>query len=116
MISPGYYKSEDLFSKNSAPSRITISSGGSYCTIDMDYAAGNYSYAWYGYLFDLPEQVESNGTVRVSIDSARSGWLYEDTCISELHFLGVKDAASYDYGDEYYGYGYEDENNKAGKK
>ena len=83
-ILDGYQKNDDLFYKNSAPSRLRFSSGNQTLTLDLSSEADTY----YGYgggcyfTFDYP--LISDGEILVEIVDVRPGWKYEDTCISEL--------------------------------
>ena len=87
-ILPGFYKSEDLFYRNGAPTNLTISSGGHSCSADVTAWAGT----WKGYgskcTFLLARSITSDGTVRVEIGAYRSGTQYDDTMISELRLTG----------------------------
>ncbi len=83
VIATGYQKSDALFAKNSAPTRITISSGSYRETVDVKDEMG------FQVIPITP--VVSNGRVRVRIDAVRRGSKYTDTCISELHFLQEAD-------------------------
>ena len=88
-VMPGFLKNEDLFSKNSAPSVLMVSTGGNALTVDISEYAGS----WHGgssmqtAAFSTP--LICDGTVTVSIQAVRGGWKYTDTLISELHFFGV---------------------------
>ena len=88
-VMPGFFKNDDLFSKNSAPSALLISTGGSSVTADVS----EYANSWHGssslqtVTFSTP--LICDGTVTVSIQAVRGGWKYTDTLISELHFFGV---------------------------
>ena len=88
-VMPGFYKNEDLFYKNSAPTVLQISSGGQSRLIDTS----AYAQTWYGsqgaQAFVLDEPLFSDGVVTVMIMAVRPGWKYTDTLISELHFCGV---------------------------
>ena len=97
-ILPGYAKSEDLFYRNSAPSMIRISSGGDQRVVDVKRYATVYDPNARGFDFPIEPAITSNGTVRVEILDVRSGWEYEDCCISELHFSGTAGGGSGDPG------------------
>ena len=86
-VLPGYFSSQDIFDKNSAPSRLRIASGGRYAEVDCSSFASSYS-TTAGYEFRLDTEIVSDGSVQVSIQSVRSGWKYTDTCISELRLRG----------------------------
>ena len=101
-ICPGYQKSEDLFYKNAAPFALQISSGDVSERIFCSYAANS----WLGddngkhrFVFENP--IVSDGIVKVKILDVREGWMYEDTCISELKFFGYTagNEAGYQSGD-----------------
>ncbi|GEM_PF-6583215 len=84
----GFLKNEELFFNNAAPTRLRISSGQSAATVDVSAYANSYSQSRAGYRFSFNPPLISNGTVRVSIQNVREGWLYKDACISELRFTG----------------------------
>ena len=87
-VLPGFYKSEDLFYRNGAPTNLIVSSGGQSCRADITAWAGT----WRGYgskcCFTLARSVISDGTVRVEIGDYRPGTQYDDTMISELRLTG----------------------------
>ena len=95
-IMTGYHKNEDVFYKNAAPSAIIVSSGGSSQTLDLSLAAENFKYKMV--LYPLEKPVVSDGAVRFTISKARKGSLWEDTCITEVHCLGIPagDSAMWD--------------------
>lgn len=88
-VMPGFFKNDDLFSKNSAPSALLISTGGNSVTADVS----EYANSWHGssslqtVTFSTP--LICDGAVTVSIQAVRGGWKYTDTLISEFHFFGV---------------------------
>lgn len=90
MVSPGYLKSEDLFYKNGAPTKLKIYSGFESRTIDTSSMANTYyrnsDANWSTYT--LSPSLISNGTVYVEIMDVRPGWKYDDTCINELQLYG----------------------------
>ncbi len=111
-IFPGYQKSEDLLFKNSAPTMLRISDGDIYQEICFDDAANTYygnEGSGYDCYFDVP--LTSSGYIEVEIMDIRAGWKYEDTCISELRFLGSRSEyqPEYEYGDDT---GYYDESSQ----
>ncbi len=100
-VLPGYYRDKEIFDKNSAPSRLTFSSGGKSVMQYMTPYATNYASGFDGCFFNLTEPLVSDGAVVITIGSVREGWKYQDTCISELHLYGDV-AADYDWDDEDY--------------
>jgi len=95
-IMTGYHKNEDVFYKNAAPTGIVISSGSASQTLDLSRAADTFDQTLVLYSLDTP--VVSDGSVRFEISSARPGSLWEDTCITEIHCLGIpaEDAGQWD--------------------
>ncbi len=88
-IAPGFCKSEDLFHKNAAPVRLAFSTGGkTVLTMDSS-AADNYIKALEGAVFEFPEELVCDGTLRITILEAREGTKYDETCISELEMAGI---------------------------
>ncbi len=96
-ISPGYCKTESLFYKNGAPTKLELTTGDQTTVIDLGGAANWYPNATGGVSFKLPQPVESYGEVVFNIREVRPGSAYEDTCISEIHLTGYP-AESYTYG------------------
>ena len=95
VIYPGFYKSEDLFYKNNAPTRLYIRTGSQESYLDVTECATSYQQNFAGYHFTFDEPLVSDGSIRVTIAGVRRGSLYDDTCVSELRFEGyVGDAAS----------------------
>ena len=90
-ILPGYWKSEDLFCKNAAPTRIRVTSGKDSRDIDLSAYADTFS-PWStpaeGQRISFGSPLSCNGTVTVTLLSAREGYLYDDCCITEMHFFG----------------------------
>lgn len=89
MVSPGYLKSEDIFYKNSAPTKLRVYSGNQSATVDCSDMANTYytnsDANWGSFYFDTP--ITSYGTVYVEIMEVREGRKYNDTCINELQLL-----------------------------
>ena len=88
MICPGYYKSEDLFYQNGAPSRIYIHTGSQEAYLDVTEYAESYEPDFEGFHFLFDEPLVSDGLVTMTIVGVRSGWKYADTCISEFRLEG----------------------------
>ena len=90
VIYTGYQKSHDTFYRNSAPTRLQIMMDTTVCSVDVTYEANHYIEGGLGehiFTFDKPVTLRS-GIVTVTILEVRPGWLYEDTCISDLRFTG----------------------------
>ena len=87
-ICPGFYASEDLFYKNGAPTRIYIHTGQQEAYLDVTDYANTYEYGFEGYHFRFDEPLVSDGLVTMTIVGVRSGYKYQDTCISELRLEG----------------------------
>lgn len=87
VIYPAYYKNQDIFSKNSGVTGITLQSGTESCFIDCTEAAESMMNG--GFSFSIKDGIQCDGTLRVTIQSVRKGWKYQDTCISELYFVGM---------------------------
>ncbi len=85
-IYPAYYKSQDVFEKNGGVTKIQLQSGSEIREVDCSSAAN--SMVSGGYSFQLSDGIPCDGTLRVKIMGVRSGWKYQDTCISELTFVG----------------------------
>jgi len=104
-LSPGYLKSEDLFYKNAAPTRLLVYSGGQSVTVDCSGMASKYvAYSdanWGTWDFNVP--IVSDGTVYVEISAARDGTYYSDTCINEVQLIGKGTAGSSFSGNGYPG-------------
>ncbi|MCR5161066.1 MAG: hypothetical protein K6C06_04780 [Lachnospiraceae bacterium] len=86
---PGYYKTEDLFYKNGAPSSLKVTCGGVTYTLNTSDYASTYRADGSGCTFTLSQPLVSDGTVTVTIGDVRAGNNYDDTLISELHFIGT---------------------------
>lgn len=88
VIWPGYYKSPDLYEKNSVPTLVRVSSGGSSADFDLTEYGLGYAENMEGLSVPFPEDFVTDGKMKLSILAARSGSLYQDTCISEVQFYG----------------------------
>jgi hypothetical protein len=100
VIYTGYQKSHDTFYRNSAPTRLQIMMDTTVCTVDVTYEANHYIEGGLGehlFTFDKPVTLRS-GMVTVTILEVRPGWLYEDTCISDLRFTGNPASAAWNTG------------------
>ena len=86
---PGYYKTEDLFYKNGAPSSLKVTAGGVTYTLNTSDYAATYRADGSGCTFTLSQPLVSDGTVTIMINDVRSGNNYDDTLITELHFIGT---------------------------
>lgn len=91
-IWPGYLKSKDLFEKNGAPMSILAETEqGSIRLNFVNDEYNNYDYALSDPQFILdPELVLPDGKLRIYIENVRTGWKYQDTCISEIKFWGYR--------------------------
>ncbi len=89
-IWPGYYKSADLYQKNSVPTGIRISSGSSRADFDLSAYHPAYAENSPGYSIPFPEGFVTDGMITLTILGARSGSLYHDSCLSEVHFYGER--------------------------
>ena len=87
-ITVGFYKSETLLFKNSAPTRISVSFGDQVRYVDVREGVSEFINEYGGYEFEFDEPIVSNGILRITIEETRSGSTWDDTCISELHFFG----------------------------
>ena len=87
-VLPGFYRSEDLFYRNGAPTNLVISSGGDSCPVDVSHWSRNWKGNDSVCSFILAHSIVSNGTVRVVIGGYRTGSQYDDTMISELRLSG----------------------------
>ena len=84
---PGFLKTENLFFRNGAPSRLTFACGD--MSTELDYSAYTTVYEPMDWAYlELKTPLLVTGPVRVTISDVREGSYYEDTCISELHFWG----------------------------
>lgn len=92
-ICPGFYASEDLFYKNNAPTRIYIHTGTQEAYLDVTEYASAYQEGFSGFHFLFDEPLVSDGSVTMTIVGVRSGWKYDDTCISELRLEGYQASA-----------------------
>lgn len=86
-VFPGYWKTESLFYENNVPTRLRVESGGQQRWLDLTPVQNGYYEGYPGFTFSFTEPLVSDGTVRVVIEEVRSGWNYDDTCISELQFV-----------------------------
>ena len=93
VICTGYYVSEDLFYKNAAPTRIYIRTGQQEAYLDVTEYANSYEPGFEGYHFRFDEPLVSDGTITMTIVGVRTGWKYEDACISELRLEGYQATA-----------------------
>jgi hypothetical protein len=93
VICTGYYRSEDLFYKNGAPTRIYIHSGNQEAYLDVTQDANTYQYGYEGFHFRFDEPLVSDGSVTMTIVGVRDGWKWEDACISELRLEGYQATA-----------------------
>mgnify|MGYP004447574497 FL=1 len=87
MIKTGFCIDEDLFWKNSAPTKISYYEGGVMQTIDLSSSAQSYAEACAGYYLEIPP-IAPGDSISFVIQEVRNGWKYTDTCISEFHLLG----------------------------
>ena len=87
-IQPGFYKNENLFYRNGAPTNLIISSGGDSCTADISSWASDWKGKDSVCTFSLDHSIVSDGIVRVEIGGFRAGTQYDDTMISELRLQG----------------------------
>ena len=85
----GYHKSEDLLSKNGAPTKLLIECDGGYR-----------QETWLNGAFDVGivvlDQPQLTSFVRITIVEAQAGRKYEDTCISEIRMLGMDTEAYFE--------------------
>lgn len=88
-VAAGFYKSEELFKANAAPTILDFTIGNSTYTKDISAKANQYdeSNPWSKVTFE--NVVAEDGTVRIIIKGTRPGTLYEDTCISEVKIFGI---------------------------
>ena len=93
VICTGYCRSEDLFYKNGAPTRIYIHSGNQEAYLDVTQDANTYQYGYEGFHFRFDEPLVSDGSVTMTIVGVRDGWKWEDACISELRLEGYQATA-----------------------
>ena len=93
VICIGYCRSEDLFYKNGAPTRIYIHSGNQEAYLDVTQDANTYQYGYEGFHFRFDEPLVSDGSVTMTIVGVRDGWKWEDACISELRLEGYQATA-----------------------
>ncbi len=92
IIYPGYFKSEELFYMNGAPTSLQISSGNVVSYVDCLDVAMSYIPDFQGLEFWFAEPIVSDGVIRVTLNGAREGFTYQDTGISELWFYGYTPA------------------------
>ncbi len=90
VICTGYYRSEELFYKNGAPTRIYIHTGSQEAYLDVSQDADTYQYGYEGFHFRFDEPLVSDGSVTMTIVGVRDGWKWEDACISELRLEGYQ--------------------------
>ena len=93
VICTGYYRSEDLFWKNGAPTRIFIHTGNQEAYLDVSEDANTYSAGYEGFHFRFDEPLVSDGSVTMTIVGVRDGQQWQDACISELRLEGYQATA-----------------------
>ena len=93
VICTGYYRSEDLFYKNGAPTRIYIHTGSQEAYLDVAEDADTYQYGYEGFRFRFDEPLVSDGSVTMTIVGVRDGLKWDDACISELRLEGWQGSA-----------------------
>ena len=67
VICTGYCRSEDLFYKNGAPTRIYIHTGNQEAYLDVTQDANTYQYGYGGFHFRFDEPLVSDGSVTMTI-------------------------------------------------
>ena len=89
----GYWKSEDIFTKNGRPRALRISVGSPYSTTNwaLIYPETDYEGKTF---YALPGEltVDDSGKLYLVILDAMAGTKYEDTCISGVKFWGIEGA------------------------
>ena len=89
----GYWKSEDIFTKNGRPRALRISVGSPYSTTNwaLIYPETDYEGKTF---YALPGEltVDDSGKLYLVILDAMAGTKYEDTCISGVKFWGMEGA------------------------
>ena len=93
VILTGYCRSEDLFYKNGAPTRIYIHTGEQGAYLDVTQDANTYQYGYEGFHFRFDEPLVSDGSVTATIVGVRDGLKWEDACISEFRLEGYQATA-----------------------
>ena len=93
VICTGYCRSEDLFYKNGAPTRIYIHTGNQEAYMDVTEDANTYQDGYEGFHFRFDEPLVSDGSVTMTIVGVRDGSKWQDTCISELCLEGYQATA-----------------------
>ncbi len=93
VICTGFYKSEDLFYKNAAPTLLYIHTGSQEAYLDVTQDANTYQYGYEGFHFRFDEPLVSDGSVTMTIVGVRDGLKWEDACISELRLEGYQATA-----------------------
>lgn len=85
----GYHKSDDLLTKNGAPTKVLIECDGGYRQEAM-----------LNGVFDVGivvlDQPQLTSFVRITIMEAQAGRKYDDTCISEIRLLGMDTQAYFE--------------------
>ena len=88
-ILPGYYKSEDLFYMNGAPTRIRVTSGSFSQDFDLSSLAWSFgSVSTRGEYYPFSSPLSTAYPLTLTILECREGSAYEDCTITELHFKG----------------------------
>ena len=93
VICTGYYRSEDLFYKNGAPTRIYMHTGSQEAYLDVADDANTYRPGYEGFHFRFDEPLVSDGSVTMTIVGVRDGLRWEDACISEFRLEGYQATA-----------------------
>ena len=93
VICTGYYRSEDLFYKNGAPTRIYIHTGSQEAYLDVTEDANTYRNGYEGFHFRFDEPLVSDGSVTMTIVGVRDGSKWQDACISEFRLEGYQATA-----------------------
>ncbi len=84
-IKPGFTKSAEDFYNNGCPSKIKIKCG----DIEGEADLSDFIYSENSFLIVKLGETFSVNNCSVSIEEAREGKKYEDTCITELYFLNL---------------------------
>lgn len=91
-ILPGFYKTRKLFLQNGAPLTVNLRMGSFTENFDLGSYAEKYgALDGDGIFFPFSSPIVVEGPIRLLVLSVREGSLYQDLCISEVHFFGESD-------------------------